>query len=145
MHPQVLAQRSGLVQQRLAAAASVLSDRFDIPTPPPAPRAYDPAVSALYERERIAELLEAMVAATSPAAELPDDAARLTAMTVTEARTLIEDTEDVATLDVLADAERAGKDRKGVHEAIEVRRSELASVSVEEDATSEDQGEEKAE
>jgi hypothetical protein len=52
-------------QQRLDAAVTALAERFSVAMLPPAPYARDPALQAVYERERLACLLEMVVSASA--------------------------------------------------------------------------------
>lgn len=138
MHPRVMAERRMAAQQRMSEAVRVLSDRFGVPAPEPrAVRAVDQATRGLFDLEDTAVFLAALADATAPTASLPDASERMASLTVAEAVDLIADA-DGETLDALAAAETAGKDRKGVHAAIDARRMELATAEPEAGSKPED-------
>lgn len=59
----VLGARNQRAQARIIAAASILAERFGLGEQSLVVQQRDPAVKALLERERVADLLEALVAA----------------------------------------------------------------------------------
>jgi len=73
MNTTIKAQRDMAAQQRLVAAAKALAERFEQITPQVQAleevSAKDPAMRALFEREALAGVLEALVASTEPKAK----------------------------------------------------------------------------
>lgn len=69
MHPRVLSQRSDAAHLRILEAATTLTERAGLPAAREAlvaARDRDPQVSRMQEREAVADLLEALVAARRP-------------------------------------------------------------------------------
>jgi hypothetical protein len=135
MGPGARAVRDAAAQERLLAAADVLAGRFDLAAQHEAlvaartgPAARDPLLAALFQREAIADLLDALLAATEPIAEVPAPDERLADLTAAEVGVRI-DTMDAATLDRLAALEAAGQQRKTVLAAIDKRRKQLATAA----------------
>jgi hypothetical protein len=131
MGPAIRAAREQVAQERLLAAAEILAGRFDLQAQHEALAAArrgirDPLVAGLFQREAIADLLEALLAATEPTAEVPAPDERLADLTAAEVGVRI-DTMDAATLDRLAALEAAGRQRKTVLAAIDRRREQLAA------------------
>jgi hypothetical protein len=131
MSPGVRAAREQVAQERLLAAAETLAGRFDLQAQHEALAAArtgirDPLVAGLFQREAIADLLEALLTATEPTAAVPAPDERLADLTAAEVGVRI-DTMDAATLDRLAALEMAGQQRKTVLTAIDRRRKQLAA------------------
>jgi hypothetical protein len=131
MGPAIRAAREQVAQERLLAAAETLAGRFDLQAQHEALAAArigirDPLVAGLFQRESIADLLDALLAATEPTAALPPADERLADLTAAEVGVRI-DTMDAATLDRLAELEAAGRQRKTVLAAIDKRREQLAA------------------
>jgi len=66
MHIGARAARDQVAQERAIAALAVLAERHGIDAPDLTVQARDPLVRAMMQRERIADALEALVAATEP-------------------------------------------------------------------------------
>jgi hypothetical protein len=133
MGPAIRAAREQVAQERLLAAAETIAGRFDLQAQHEALAAArrgirDPLVAGLFQREAIADLLEALLAATEPTAAVPSADERLADLTAAEVGVRI-DTMDAATLDRLAALEMAGQQRKTVLAAIDRRRQQLAVAS----------------
>jgi hypothetical protein len=133
MGPAIRAAREQVAQERLLAAAETLAGRFDLQAQHEALAAArigirDPLVAGLFQREAIADLLEALLAVTEPTAALPAPDERLADLTAAEVGVRI-DTMDAATLDRLAELEAAGQQRKTVLAAIDRRRKQLAAAA----------------
>lgn len=131
MGPAIRAAREQVAQERLLAAAEQLAGRFGLHAQHEALTAArqgvrDPLVAGLFQREAIADLLEALLAATEPTAEVPSPDERLADLTAAEIGLRI-DTMDAATLDRLEALETAGRQRKTVLAAIDARRAQLAA------------------
>lgn len=60
------AQRNAVAQNRLLAAVAVLSERFGLSEQSLDVQAKDPVIRAMIQRERIADMLDALVIATEP-------------------------------------------------------------------------------
>lgn len=131
MGPAIRAAREQVAQERLLAAAETLAGRFGLQAQHAALAAVrtgvrDPLVAGLFQREAIADLLDALIAATEPTAAVPSADERLADLTAAEVGVRI-DTMDAATLDRLAALEAAGQQRKTVLTAIDRRRKQLAA------------------
>jgi hypothetical protein len=133
MGPAIRAAREQVAQERLLAAAETIAGRFDLQAQHEALAAArrgirDPLVAGLFQREAIADLLNALLAATEPTAAVPAPDERLADLTAAEVGVRI-DTMDAATLDRLAALETAGRQRKTVLAAIDRRREQLAAAA----------------
>lgn len=72
MHPRVVAERRANAQVAMNEAVSIISDRFGVQMPErPAVRITDTDTAALFDLERTATFLNALVVATEPAAKAP--------------------------------------------------------------------------
>ena len=60
------AKRDAVAQQRLLAAVTVLSERFGLGEQSLTVQAKEPAIKAMIQREKLADVLEALVIATEP-------------------------------------------------------------------------------
>ena len=60
------AKRDAIAQQRLLTAVTVLSERFGLGEQSLAVQAKEPAIKAMLQREKLADVLEALVIATEP-------------------------------------------------------------------------------
>lgn len=139
MDIRILAARRATASERLHAAAETLADRFGLTDQVHALRAArskDRDVDALLRAEATADLLDALVTVTNPTESLPDESERLGVLNVTEATALIEGA-TAEEVDALEAAEAAGKQRKGVYEAIHARR---AALEAEAEAAATDDG-----
>lgn len=142
MTPGVLATRNAHALNRTMAAAQILAERFSLPLGELHPSARDPQAAALFQREAVADLLEALVNATERtveglaqsfiaagqalASEQPSiSEADPAELTVPELAKLVAEM-DAEALDALEAAEQGGKQRKGVQDAIDDRRTALA-------------------
>jgi len=75
MHPGARGARDQVAQDRIVQAAKVLAARFGCHEQSAAlvtVQAHDPLVRAMLQRERVADLLEALVTATEPNAKTGD-------------------------------------------------------------------------
>lgn len=131
MGPAIRAAREQVAQERLLAAAETLAGRFNLQAQHEALAAArtgirDPLVAGLFQREAIADLLEALLNVTEPTAAVPPPDERLADLTAAEVGVRI-DTMDAATLDRLAALEAADQQRKTVFAAIDKRRKQLAA------------------
>jgi hypothetical protein len=127
MGPGTLAARAPMARDRIAAAAQLLAKRFGIELggpPPGRPPVRDPHTRAMLAQEDAADLLERLLEATSPAADIPTPADVAQGHTVAELLPIIAEA-DADQLDRIEQAEKDGKDRAGVHNAIEKRRLQL--------------------
>jgi hypothetical protein len=91
MGPAIRAAREQVAQERLLAAAETLAGRFGLQAQHEALAAArtgirDPLVAGLFQREAIADLLDALLTATEPTAELPAPDERLADLTAAAAR-----------------------------------------------------------
>jgi hypothetical protein len=121
----------------MLGAAELLADRFDLAPEHAAlrdARHKDAAVSALFQQEAIAALLEALVRVSTPTVDMPRPEQRLEVMTVAEVKDLIDATATRAELDRLETLEVAGAQRKTVFAAIDKRRAALAAAASEAEA-----------
>lgn len=142
-----LAARNQVALERMLAAAEVLADRFGLAEQLASlrdARNKNQDVAALFQREAIAELMEAMAKGTDPGQPLPDDTERLNVLTVPEIAERIASA-DLEALEVIEEAELAGKSRKGVLSAIEARRAELDAEAQGDESEEEGEGDEDAE
>lgn len=129
MRPGIMAARGSIALSRTLAAAAVLAVRFDLGEHEQALKDAshrDPNVAAVFQREAVADFVEALVAKTDPGAPIPSDTERLNVLTVPEISARIADA-DAEQLDAIEQAELDGKARKGVLSAIEARRADLAA------------------
>src|SRR5687768_16444937 len=116
MGPGTLAARAQTARDRIAAAAHELSKRFHIEAddPPFRPPVRDPQTRAMLAQEDAADLLERLVAATSPTAEIPTNVEVAEGHTAAELRDIIAAAGTHEELERLEDAESKGSGRKTV-------------------------------
>lgn len=133
MSPGARAAREQVAQERLLAAAETIGGRFGLQAQHEALAAArtgirDQLVAGLFQREAIADLLEALLAGNAAVGSVAAPDERLADLTAAEVGVRI-DTMDAATLDRLAELEASGQQRKTVLAAIDKRRKQLAAAA----------------
>jgi hypothetical protein len=131
----ILAQRNAQALNRMIAAVETLAERKGLAVPTlKHGHIHDPQAAALYQREAIADFLEALVIESNPVDALTQRFQTAGQMlrgesTAAELLPLIPDL-DLETLNELEAVEQAGKGRAGVLQAIAKRRDVLTAETV---------------
>lgn len=120
-----IAKRRANAVARLEAATARLVGEFGVAMPAPVPGGIaQPDLRQAMEIERLADLLEAILGST-PVAEVVDES-KLDG-TISDVVAYLDTVTSFEVLNQLASTEADGKGRKGVLNAIEARRTVLAS------------------